>query len=298
MLGALLDSLDKLTAPEPATHVVVAVIDNDPDGGAQSVVEAAREAGFAFELRYAREARPGVSHVRNAALQMSEGADFLAFVDDDETVNPDWLRELLKAQDAFDADAVFGPVEAVYLDDAPAWLRRGDFHSKPTPADGLRYKPGGSCNCLVRLAPVRDRGLAFDPGLSLIGGEDTLFFTQMLEQGCVLADAKDALVYEIAPPDRATARWVLNRWYRTGFTDAQILSRHMAPGRRRLWALTHSLIRLSVGGTVAALYAAAFAWWRPETALAKLYTPARGAGMLAFVFGKPFEEYGRPGATP
>ena len=69
-----------------------------------------------------------ISIARNACLDNSTG-DFLAFIDDDETASNDWLVELMETAEATGADAVLGPVRAVYSDAAPGWMRRGDFHS-------------------------------------------------------------------------------------------------------------------------------------------------------------------------
>src|SRR3712207_7103059 len=79
-LHRLLRSLARLE-PVPDAHVSVVVVDNDAGHSAASVVE--EEAPLLpFPLRYVGEERPGVAHVRNAALRSAAQADAVAFVED------------------------------------------------------------------------------------------------------------------------------------------------------------------------------------------------------------------------
>lgn len=291
-LAELLTALDAQTRPPAdALGMRVLVIDNNPDARARSVVDA-----FCGTLtvNYLHETRAGVTHVRNRALQAAADDDLLVFIDDDELPAEDWLAELWRRYEESGAAVVFGSVEALYEGPAPAWMKRGGFHAKTIASDGLRTKPGGTDNCLIDLAAVRRHGLAFDPALTLIGGEDTLFFDALLQRGEVFANAARAITYERIPPERATLGWLARRWQRTGLTDGLMIYRRRGAGPiARLRAGLDGVVRMAVGGPMAA-----FAWLigggRMSAAVARgLYTFQRGRGMVDFMRGREVREYAR-----
>ena len=74
----------------PGGPVEVLVIDNDPDGSAREAVAGAAggaldaAAGPGAAVRYVVEPSPGVSAVRNRALDETADRALLVFIDDDE----------------------------------------------------------------------------------------------------------------------------------------------------------------------------------------------------------------------
>jgi succinoglycan biosynthesis protein ExoM len=296
LLETLLDSLSRLDVPS-GSLVRVVIIDNDLDQRARPVVEAWQER-FPIPLIYEAEPAPGVTHVRNRALDLASEDEFLAFIDDDEFAEPQWLAELLRRQEETGAAAVFGPVKPIYPDTAPDWMRRWGVHGTPIPADSFRTKPGATNNCLIAMDVVRATGLRFASEMSLTGGEDTLFFRQLLDRGYTLANAMNAHVSEHVPAERARAGWLLKRWYRTGVTDALIDGRLLPAPLSRLRALLHGSIRLVAGGALAALAAIFTLGQGRRLILSRCYTASRGLGMLAYAFGRRYEEYGRGEVRP
>ncbi|MEL6568386.1 MAG: glycosyltransferase [Pseudomonadota bacterium] len=294
-LAELLTALQRQSHPAPGKlHVRVLVIDNNPDGRANAVVDGLNPDGLVYPVGYAHETRPGVAHVRNRALAECRDDDFLAFIDDDELPADGWLAALWLQKERSGAAAVFGSVEARFEGAPPAWMVEGDFHSKRVDADGPRAKPGGTDNCLIDLSVVRRHGLSFDTALSLVGGEDTLFFDGLLRRGETLADAAGAVTYERVPPGRDTLVWLNKRWRRTGMTDALMIA-----GRRGNGALARGragldgAIRVVAGaGLVSAAWLGSGA--RMSAAVAKrLYTFQRGLGMVDYARGRLVLEYER-----
>jgi glycosyltransferase involved in cell wall biosynthesis len=84
--------LDMLEQPEAAAHDVdVLVVDNAPaTGETKELIDSLPS------VRYAREPRPGLDFARNRALSEARGA-FVAYIDDDATVDPQWLAGLAEA---------------------------------------------------------------------------------------------------------------------------------------------------------------------------------------------------------
>jgi succinoglycan biosynthesis protein ExoM len=293
LLDGLLRSLKALRIPD-GIDVEFAIIDNDATGGARSVVER-WQAEISLPLRYLIEQAPGVTHVRNRALELAADFDSLAFIDDDEFAAPDWLAALVARYNASQAAAVFGPVKPVYPDSAPDWMRAWAVHGTEILSDEDQTKPGATCNCLIDMKVVQEMNLTFETRMSLLGGEDTLFFTRMLDAGYKLTRAKDAKVFEHVPESRATPGWLRRRWYRTGMTDALIAGRNLSPMMTRLRALIHGLVRVAAGSALVALTWLMTLGQNPRRILARSYTVCRGAGMIAFATGNMYEEYGRAG---
>ncbi len=74
----------------------------------------------------------------------------------------------------------------------------------------------GTGNVLVRIAPIVESGLRFDPQLALTGGEDTMFFRSLKAAGSRIVWAPRARVGEAIPPERATFWYRLKVEYRIG----------------------------------------------------------------------------------
>jgi succinoglycan biosynthesis protein ExoM len=160
---------------------------------------------------------------------------------------------------------------------------------RPRPGRPLAELMSGNL-LLVRAALERHR-LRFDERLALIGGEDTVLARELVRAGERIAWAERALVHEHLPAARARLSWILRRWYRTGNIEALVAMRARDGLAGRLLGFGGGLVR--VGGGLLAL-AGTLPWLmggRPERALRRLYTVARGLGMVAGVLGRHHHEY-------
>ena len=197
-----------------STDFEVVVVDNDTDRSAQALVQGFERTMASPEVHYVVEPGRGVSHVRNRCVNQARG-EWLAFLDDDEEARPDWLAQLMTAQERFDADVVLGPVNLLLPDDAPVWLRAlGRTTDDPEMVTGALVPPGqGGCgNVLLRLSRVRSRGLApFQPRLSLTGGEDSDLFNWLRQQGAKMVWCNEAWADEHQPARRLRLRHHLYR---------------------------------------------------------------------------------------
>lgn len=293
-LAELLTSIQNLDIGElQQQNISVSIVDNDPEGGAKECVGIAAQ-NFPFQLNYIQEKRRGVSFVRNTALKkaIDNKADFIAFVDDDETVSEQWLLELLKVQSKTQAAAVFGPINSTYLDSCPEWIRLWKPHATLIESDAICTVPGGTCNALISMKAVVEANLRFDPRMNLSGGEDTLFFYQMIDAGYSLANSANGIVNEPIPENRTEPSWLWKRWYRTGITDALILNRNISTFASKTKALIGGTVRILVGAAGAAFLHILSLGKLNRSTMQQLYIMCRGCGMVAFSFGKTYEEYG------
>lgn len=193
----------------------IVIVDNDAAGSARAVVDESQ-----LPVTYAIEPERNISLARNRAIQLAlhAGAEWLAFIDDDEVPRRDWLAELLRVQRETDAEVVTGPVVAKVPEGTPRWLH-GAFVRDRNVATGTRVPLAETANALVARS-VLARGLLFEPEFGLSGGGDTRFFLRARLAGATIVWAADAIVEEDVPPSRARLGWLLRRWYREGNAGA------------------------------------------------------------------------------
>jgi succinoglycan biosynthesis protein ExoM len=223
-LAALLGGLGAQTfehLQRPNLRIVIA--DNEGSDRARELC-AQFEASGDIPIEYLHEPRRGISHARNACLaRLRDDCDFFAMIDDDEIPNPDWIEQLLLAQQRTGADVVQGRVIAVFPDGAPDWITQGRYFGWPIGQRRDAHHEGYpeldkamTNNVLVRHAAVRNTGLRFDPQFGLTGGGDIVFFRAIRAAGFRIVYAPDASVRETIPLERANLRYLWWRWYRVG----------------------------------------------------------------------------------
>lgn len=216
-----LASVDAARRPAGADLRII-VIDNDDTPSAHGRIQQAAYT-LSLEVQYFHVPGSNISIARNATLDRSD-ADWIAFVDDDEVVEPDWLVALMARQVETEADAVFGHSLAIYAPDAPDWMVEGNFHSQFAVLRGQIVETGHTCNALLRWRGThwRDERFALDRGRS--GGEDTEFFFRLRAMGACYAIANASIVHENIPQARLRLSWLLKRRFRIGQSYASSAS--------------------------------------------------------------------------
>lgn len=288
-LTATLLSLFELDVPEGVT-VRLIVADNDQEPSARTSVDRLRQTS-PFEIAYVHCPESNISIARNACLSECR-ADYLAFIDDDETAPPHWLAALLEKAQQTGAEAVFGPVTAVYRENAPGWMKHGDFHSTmPVWVNG-EIITGYTCNTLLKMDAPSVMGRRFALSLGQSGGEDTHFFSHLHAAGGRIAFAEEALLSEPVPESRASFMWLAKRRFRSGQTHGRVLA-EKKPGARRVIQV------LKAGAKV--LYCAAFAAANGFNAVDRNRYALRGALHMGSVSGaigvREIRQYGTVEAT-
>lgn len=217
LLNDLLKSINDCHRPDKVT-LDLRIIDNDTHASAQSVVELFNHESNGFkQVRYCVEPRQNIAHARNAAIELGE-ADAYIFVDDDETVTPDWLTQLVDAYTKHKADAVFGPVHAKLGEAHNGWQARGAFFNKNVAPTGsvIDWRETRTSNTLVRGKWFNEFNFRFDPNLGRSGGSDSDLFARMAEAGACYITCREAVVEEYVPANRARFAWLWKRAYRNG----------------------------------------------------------------------------------
>lgn len=190
----------------------VVVVDNDSERSAEPVATSF-SGDNGLTVRYFHEPVQNISLARNRAVRMAEGT-YLAFIDDDEFPEKEWLRNLYETRLRWNADAVLGPVEPYYETKPPGWVVRGKLCERDRFRTGTRITTPDltrTGNVLIRSEVCREREGPFDPGRGRTGGEDYDFFHWLLQRGGSIFWCDEAPVYESVPPDRLKRGYFLKR---------------------------------------------------------------------------------------
>jgi succinoglycan biosynthesis protein ExoM len=194
-----------LSMPEMVVHILV--IDNHDRQSGRPVFDEVFDVSKVL-ARYLCEPARGLSVARNRALDESAGMDFVAFVDDDEAADPEWLEQLLQGAADFGAEVVTGPVWPRHVQ-SPDWVMRGGFFNAAHRPTGTDVEFVATNNVLLGANIVA--AFRFDPRFDATGGEDTEFFMRIRRAGKLFVWVNEAVVYECIPPARANVRWLLSR---------------------------------------------------------------------------------------
>jgi succinoglycan biosynthesis protein ExoM len=241
-------------APTPP----IIVVDNDVVPSAKAAVDTFRERNN-LDLTYIHAPAQNISVARNAGLD-AVTTRWIAFIDDDERADPDWLASLYGARHG--VAAVFGSSVAIYPEHTPAWIRMADYHSNRVPDTPRPINTGYTSNALIDLDFLRSQRLRFDPALGRSGGEDSILFHAMFSAGGVLGYAPDAVVYEDVAPSRINLAWIGTHRFRAGQTYAMMFRRFdLAAYRRLRWRAPLKIGACAAMFTLTAIWPSRAMWW-------------------------------------
>ena len=210
ILQSCLERLAELTYPE----LEILIVDNAPsDDSTARLVE--RQQASDPRLRYVREPRPGLSAARNRGAAEARG-DYIAYTDDDVSVDPGWVQGLLLG---FSADPSVGCVtglvctagigsaaEAYFDARSPSWSSRVqpemfDLADHRRDSGVYPYSAGifgTGANVAFRreaLATVGSFDEALGAGTPTRGGEDLDMFVRVLRDGYAIRYQPAAIVW-------------------------------------------------------------------------------------------------------
>ncbi|HEY0758396.1 MAG TPA: glycosyltransferase family 2 protein [Acidisarcina sp.] len=297
LLRSALKSLLEQTAAESSPILMhILVVDNDEAMSGRAVFDealghATRQG--AIPCRYVSEPSRGLSAARNRALDESGGMDYVAFLDDDEVAERDWLKRLLDASERFDADVTTGPVWPLYVG-TPAWIVRGGFFSARQRATGASVDFVATNNVLLRGKVAAS--FRFDGRFDATGGEDTEFFMRIKRAGYRMVWANEALVSECIPPSRANAAWLLSR----ARSDANRYTRSCLSLDSSVSTVIGRLV-IASGGFLAGMALLPFGIFGRQYAVRALQYMWRAAGTISALRGGRqiyYEASGVPAAEP
>lgn len=234
--GMLKEALETLVNQETEGRFFFEIIVVD-DGSTDNTAQVVREVMYSAEnlsdsaVKYIYQNKSGIPSVRNTGVQEARG-QWIAFFDDDQLAEPEWLAELYRVAQARGADCVDGPV----YPRLPASFQgvlgpriRALFGEKFVPADGRRKSPKdtlGTNNVLVHRSVFAQVG-GFDTAFDL--GSDADFFARVEKGGFKICYSPKAVVYHVIPASRLRTSSLRTTFIKGGLACARISVKYGGP---------------------------------------------------------------------
>ncbi|MFK8082863.1 MAG: glycosyltransferase family 2 protein [Granulosicoccus sp.] len=214
------DSLEIVVADNDAAEEGLKVCQNLPDD-------------YPFTVNTLLQTTSGISAVRNAVAlaALARQPDMVAFLDDDEWPEPQWLAELLRVQALYNADLVGGPTRPVFPDYADP-----ELHENPYYGADMDLPDGSACqlqaggNFLIKADILEQYSpVFFYEAFAHTGSEDLAFFTRLGHDGHSMRWAANAIVHEPVPQARLEPDWLRQRVINIHNSRVRVMQ-HMQPG--------------------------------------------------------------------
>lgn len=226
----LKDLAQQELSPIAPLTVTIIIADNDAEETGRVAIEEAQayhesKHEYPHELHYIVVPERGVVNARNASVEKAAqlGADWMAFIDDDERPSKRWLSLLLETARQTGASAVAGPVPPQFSFEPPSWYTGANLHISQSHETGAKIHYFGTGNVLIKTSALRDvqqmLGTGanplrpFDKRFNHSGGEDTYLSLMLTKSGHNITWCEAAVATTEVPTERTDLRWVLIRQF-------------------------------------------------------------------------------------
>jgi glycosyltransferase involved in cell wall biosynthesis len=222
-LARTLTDLRALHPPREAWELLF--IDNGCTDGTAALL-AGQQWPQGWRVRVVRELKLGLSNARNCAIREAAG-EYLIFIDDDETPDPDWLCAYERLIDLHAPDAFGSRIEVLFEGERPGWLRD----------DLLGFL--GQLRRADEIVPLTERGTSFyggnfgfrhsvctrvgdfdadlgRKGSDNTGGEEVDFYRRLLDAGLRVWWTPHAVIHHRIEAEKLNRGYFLDLHYRQG----------------------------------------------------------------------------------
>lgn len=208
----------------------IIVVDNGSDDHSHDVFASIKQYGRC-KMVYAREEILGLSHARNKGIVLAEG-EIVAFLDDDELVDPNWLKELIKPYDSDEQIAcVGGKIIPVFPDNKyPMWYSKdiqgffgGVDHGEQIHEVNFPIEYIGGGNMSFNRQLILDAGM-FNVRLGIIGassysGEENELALRIKNKGFKVLYNPFAITYHLIESERISKQFYYKRLFQSGKSE-------------------------------------------------------------------------------
>jgi glycosyltransferase involved in cell wall biosynthesis len=214
--GMLPQAIRSLLEQKTASHFKfeILIVDDGSTDNTADVVASLMAENPAAPLRYRYKSPGGVADARNFGARHAAG-EWIAFFDDDQIADSEWLSELIAIAREKNAECVGGSVSLLLPESNRLKLgprARGILGERYRGKLSKAYAPNdypGTGNVLFTKKVFEEVG-GFDTKMRE-GGEDTEFFARLRKKGITIWYTPKALAWHVIPPSRLTLeflRWV------------------------------------------------------------------------------------------
>ena len=173
-----------------------------------------------LNIYHLNEKKRGIVNARNKCLQAANkfNPKYLAFTDDDVTLDKNWLINNLLIINNYSADIVTGPQNYLKVKQNENLINYNELFEKKYNNKIKKVKWAATNNVFIRYKSIKlIPNLKFDKNLNKFGiGEDQLFFSTLSNLGLKILWSKKVKVFEKIHSHRNTSDWVKNRSFRLG----------------------------------------------------------------------------------
>lgn len=218
MLSELIDALLNQKTHNSFSYSII-IVDNDPQQSGKEIVGSyihkTKLLQNSVEIKYEHMPVKGITYARNKSLESSTG-NYIAFIDDDEVPELNWLFQLYKTLKEYNADAVFGTVYPKFENAPPNWVTKHKFFywRDVRSETGLNVGTAFSTNnALMRRDLIIKYNLKFKHDHASIGGEDQTFFFSLLKhkKDAKFISCDKAVIHESLSPARCNVEYIRKR---------------------------------------------------------------------------------------
>ena len=176
---------------------------------------------YKYKILQINEKKRGIVNARNRCLKEAKkiNCDYIAFFDDDCTIDKYWFKNAFKLIDGQEAQILTGPqiYEKVNKISSNNLNNLGEIFEKKINKKISNVNWAASNNVLIKKKIIEDEKIFFDINLNKFGmGEDQLFFSILKKRGYNIFWSKDLKVYEKMHEHRTNLKWMINRSFRLG----------------------------------------------------------------------------------
>lgn len=201
----------------------IVIIENDTQSHCQGIVTKLGQEFPDVPIHYLLETNIGIPIARQTGLNfcLSQKPEWMAFVDDDETLEEGWLEAMRRAGLEMDCEVLTGPVRYIYPDKVPVYMNIPTLERIPRGDN----RPAAATNNTLLKADwylKHQKKLQFDVAFRFTGGSDTDFFYALKDLGGRIKWVDDAIVREDVPDERLEMTWQIERRRRVWSTTVRV----------------------------------------------------------------------------
>lgn len=248
MLTNLLKSFETLQ-PLEGVEVEIDIVENHTEKNLTELIDRLAP-DLPFKVNHNWEPHLGIPIARNHGLRAAKasGATHIIFIDDDERVDPLWLKELWSAYLQFDQSSIIqGAVVSAPETDNNKSLH--PFFQRKIRNTGDYMETCSTNNIIIPMDSLTEHNLTFDESRPFAGGEDYILTHKAHRMGIPIRFCAKSIVYEDIPDERLNLRWLSKRNFSSGITNGEQqreLNFKISYVIKRLWKLLLNLLKAAI----------------------------------------------------
>lgn len=217
--------LEKIKEMDLPQRTIIEVIITD-DTKEMHGIKILANHSYPFKIHFNSAHTTGIAAARNSLLKkcLETDSNFIAFIDDDEFPDKNWIKNFYEYTKKTNADILAGPVISTFVDTNLKEKKVQDFIKKNKLFNlHQKRKTGDICstcatsNVFLKTEILKNTKIQFDETFKKMSGEDIDFFEKLTKAGYKIHWVKEAPVYEHVPTNRCTLKYILKRNFNNGY---------------------------------------------------------------------------------